>query len=99
MNNHQVCNNEVLASPAIIWQGMSTSEINKELQRLKSRQQVINRFVAHLKANPSSSIDYIEYERFCDLMLTDGVNPDLWIDSAVENIDYEIEALIENANC
>lgn len=87
---------DLFDSPGLIWQGMSSSEIDKELQRLQSRRTIIDRFVEHLKSNPTC--DYSEYERFCDLMLTEGVNPNLWIDASIDNIDYEIEALIENAN-
>ncbi|MEG4861226.1 hypothetical protein QUB75_27050 [Microcoleus sp. K1-B6] len=87
---------ELFDSPGLIWQGMSSSEIDKELERLQSRRSIIDRFVEHLKTN--SFCSYNEYERFCDLMLTEGVNPNLWIDASIDNIDYEIEALIENAN-
>ena len=88
---------ELFDSPGLIWQGMSSSEIDKELERLQLRRNIIDHFVDHLKTN--TKCDYVEYEKFCDLMLTESVNPNLWIEAAVENIDYEIEALIENANC
>ena len=87
---------DLFDSPGLIWQGMSPSEIDTELKRLQSRRNVIDQFVEHLKTNPICESS--EYERFCDLMLTEGVNPNLWIESAIDNIDYEIEALIENAN-
>lgn len=76
---------------------MSESELKAEFQNLKLRQSAINHFVKHLTT--SSTCNYQEYEQFCDTMLTVGVNPNLWIDGAVENIDCEIEALIKNANC
>lgn len=75
---------------------MSVSEVETEIKRLKCRNQIINRFITHLRTDPI--IDPNEYERFCDLILTEGVNPNLWINGVLENIDYEIEALIENAN-
>jgi hypothetical protein len=87
---------EIFDSPSLIWQGMSKDEIDKEIQRLRFRHNTINRFVEHLKTN--ETCNYREYEQFCDTMLTAGVNPNLWIDGVIENIDYEIEALIENAN-
>ncbi len=98
MRNHLVHNNElILASPSIIWQGMSESELKAEVQNLQLRQNAINRFVKHLATTPTCDLQ--EYEQFCDIMLTTGTNPNLWIDGVNENIDYEIEALIENANC
>ena len=97
MRNHPVYNESILASPSIIWQKMSESELKAEFQNLKLRQSAINHFVKHLTT--SSTCNYQEYEQFCDTMLTVGVNPNLWIDGAVENIDCEIEALIKNANC
>lgn len=83
-------------SPSIIWQGMTNSELEAEFQRLKARQVAIDNFVKHLVTAPTCN--YQEYEQFCDTMLTEGVNPNLWIDGVLENVDYEIEALIENAN-
>ncbi len=97
MKNHLVYNELILASPSIIWCGMSESELEAELQNLKLRQNAISHFVEHLTT--SLTCNYQEYEQFCDIMLTAGVNPNLWIDGVVENIDCEIEALIENANC
>lgn len=87
---------EIFDSPALIWQGMSEDELNKEIKQLRNRRTIIDRFVEHLRTN--HTCDFSEYERFCDLMLTEGVNPNLWINGVVETIDYEIEALIENAN-
>lgn len=87
---------EIFDSPTLIWQGMSENEINQEIAKLRSRRQIIDRFIDHIKTTPSC--DPAEYEHFCDLMLTEGVNPNLWIEAAVKNIDHEIEALIENAN-
>lgn len=98
MKNHLAYDDEVLfQSPAIIWQGMSNSEIEKELHSLKRRQDIINRFTNHVRTN--FTCDPSEYERFCDLMLTEGVDPILWMIGTVENIDYVIEEAIENANC
>lgn len=88
---------EIFDSPSLIWQGMSESEIDKEIQRLRSRRKIIDRFVEHLRTN--ETCDYSEYEQFCDSMITEGVNPNLWIDGAVETIDHVIEEAIENANC
>lgn len=76
-------------SPAIVWQGMSMSEIEKELQSLKKRQTIINRFVTHLKNCPEC--DYSEYEQFCDSISTEGVDPILWIEGAIENVELAIE--------
>ncbi len=88
---------EIFDSPSLIWQGMSESEIDKEIQRLRSRRKIIDQFIKHLRT--SETCDYSKYEQFCDLMITEGVNPNLWIDGVVETINYVIEEVIENANC
>jgi hypothetical protein len=97
MKSHPACNDELIfASPSIIWQGMSATELEAEFRNLQSRKNAIDCFVKHLTT--SSICDFQKYEEFCDTMLAAGVNPNLWIDGVLENIDYEIEALIENAN-
>lgn len=96
MKNHLVFSDEVLfQSPAIIWRGMSGSQIEKELNSLKRRQNTINRFTELIRAN-TCEVD--DYEEFCDLMLAENVDPILWIDGVVENIDYALEEAIKNAN-
>jgi hypothetical protein len=81
--------NLLLGSPAVVWQGMSFSEIQKEICRLKKRQNIISNFTNHLKL--SSTCDFGEYEKFCDLISTEGVDPILWIECAIENVEYAID--------
>jgi hypothetical protein len=86
MKNHQALNtDEIFASPAIVWRGMSFAEIESEIQALKRRQQIINQFVFHLTHN--SVCDLNQFEKFCDLISSEGVDPDLWIGGVIENIE------------
>ncbi len=92
MKSHQAIDDNLLfSSPALVWRGMSIAEIEKEICHLKKRQSIISDFTNHLKN--SSTCDFNEYIKFCDLISSEGVDPILWIQCTIENIEYVIEGL------